>query len=223
MIPAFEEESEIAAAIENARATLDPTVIVVADGGSQDATASRARHAGALVVASGEPRGTCANRAAATVDADVLVFLHADTRLPPSAGDAIRRALADPAFAGGAFRLGFDGGGRTLRLAATLANLRARMLGVVYGDQALFLRRDVFVRLDGFAPWPLWEDADLSRRIAAEGRFALLAEAVATSARRHERHGPLRTCLRIWWLTARFRAGAAPAQLVGSWRPVRRS
>ncbi len=108
-----------------------------------------------------------------------------------------------------------------LALAAAGANLRTRAFGVAYGDQAPFARRSAFDAVGGFPPWPLWDDAALVRRLAGEGRLALLDGPAVTSARRHVAAGPLRTCARVWWLSARFRLGAPPERLARAWPAAR--
>ncbi len=222
VIPALDEAPTIAAAVASAREALAPVAIVVADGDSADETAAAAERAGAIVVVEAGPRGTALNAAIARLaGVDAIVIIHADSRLPSGAGDEIRDALADKGVVGGAFRLRFDRPGRLLGVAAAGANLRARQLGVSYADQGIFVRRSTLVAVGGFRPWPLWEDADLLRRLRGEGRVVLLRGRTTTSARRHEADGVLRTGARVWWLTLRFRLGASPEELARSWRTVR--
>ena len=129
-------------------------------------------------------------------DAPVLLFLHADTRLPDGWAAAVRGALADPGVAGGAFGFRFEGSGPRLRWIEWGVRLRLAVAGLPYGDQALFLRRDVLDAMGGVPQVPIMEDLDLARGIRAAGRLALLPLPVRTSARRYLAAGVLRTWLR---------------------------
>lgn len=198
-----------------------PVEVIVADGGSRDATRAIARAHGCRVVASTPGRGVQMNAGAAAAKGGVLLFLHADTRLPPGAPEAIAAALADPEVVGGAFRLGIDSPDRFLRLVAEAANLRSRLTGVCYGDQAPFVRREAFAALGGFPPFPIMEDVAFGRALRRLGRVVLLEGRVATSARRWERENPLYTTLRNTALVSLFRLGVAPERLARWYRPVR--
>jgi hypothetical protein len=150
----------------------------------------------------------------------VLVFLHADTALPAGWADAVVRAIAEGAV-GGAFRLGFSGGGFRMTWVAFWANVRTRFTRVPYGDQAPFVRRDVYERLGGHSPWPFLEDWDFSRRLVqAEGRrgIALLRERVETSPRRYLERGVARTVMRNWDILRRVKRGESPEKLAGRYR-----
>ena len=194
VIPALDEAERIAEAVASARAP-DVEVIVV-DGGSSDDTATRARNAGARVLHA--PRGRARQLEAGAREArgDALLFLHADTRLPAGYADAALRALADPAVAFGAFRLRFEPRTRGMRWIERLARLRVRLLGLPYGDQALFLRRETLDAIGGIPQVPILEDLDMVRALKRRGRIALLPLEAVTSARRHLRGGPWRTALR---------------------------
>jgi rSAM/selenodomain-associated transferase 2 len=194
IIPALDEADRVAEAVWSAAA---PGVeVIVVDGGSADATASRAAAAGARVVV--VPRGRARQLAQGVCESrgDVLLFLHADTRLPPAFEEAVREALREPTTLGGAFRLRFDRHSPALRLIELAARIRASLFGLPYGDQALFVRRATLDAAGGIPQVPVMEDLDLARAIRRRGRLALLPLAVTTSARRHRAHGPLRTALR---------------------------
>jgi len=195
--------------------------VIVADGGSRDGTGALARSGGARVVESPPGRGGQMNAGAAVADGEVLLFLHADTRLPPDAVAHVARALADPRVVGGGFRLSIDSRDRFLGLVAASATLRTRLTGVFYGDQALFVRREVFVRMGGFDPFPLMEDVAFGRRLKREGRVVLLPVAAVTSARRWERENPLFTTVRNWLLVSLFLLGVPPRRLARWYRTVR--
>jgi rSAM/selenodomain-associated transferase 2 len=226
VVPALNEAAGIAAALDSVPPGSEA---VVADGGSRDGTPTAVRRwaAGAgrrrrvrarVLVLRGAPRGALLNAGARAARGGVLLFLHADTALPPGAGRAVARALRDPAVAGGAFSLSFDDPRPSLRLVALSAGLRSRFLGLPYGDQALFCRRDVFDALGGFRPWPLLEDADFARRLRAAGRVVLLPEHVRSSARRYVRLGVARTIWRNAAILTRWAVGVPPAVLARDYR-----
>lgn len=218
IVPALDEERTIGATLASLLSVADERI--VSDGGSRDRTRELARAAGAQVVEGDRGRGLQLNRGAAAASGDVLLFVHADTVVPPGAGKAVRGAIASGAL-GGAFRVQFDAPGWRYRLGETVASWRSRWSGLAFGDQAQFVRRDVFADLDGFAEWPILEDLDFSLRLRRRGVVAILPIAVTTSARRFARRGPLRTVLRNWWIVARFRSGASPHDLARVYTDVR--
>ena len=212
IIPALDEAAQIAAAIASARAASVGEVIVV-DGGSGDATVESARVAGATVITAARGRARQMNAGAAAATGEVLLFLHADTRLPPGFDAAVDAALADPAVVGGRFDLRLEPGSPFLDLTAALINLRSRLTGIATGDQALFVRRAVFEAMGGFEDIPLMEDVAFTRALKDRGRVARLRARVTTSARRWQRDGPLRTVLLMWWLRFLYWRGVPPAEL----------
>jgi hypothetical protein len=207
----------------------DPTLarpdslIAAADPGISSNVREAFARAGAHLHLSPAPRGQRLREAAALLPFEgpsVLVFVHCDTLLPPGWDSALRAALAHGA-AGGAFRLGFAGGGGKTAWIAWWANLRTRLTRVPYGDQAPFVRRDVYERLGGHRPWPFLEDWDFSRRLVqAEGRrrIALLGERVETSPRRYLEQGAAKTVIRNWEILRRARAGESPEKLAKLYR-----
>jgi rSAM/selenodomain-associated transferase 2 len=186
--------------------------LVVADGGSRDDTLAIAQaHADLAFLA---PRGRAAqmNAGAAACPADVLLFLHADTELPAGADLLVRRATLG-VHAWGRFDVRIDSPRLALRLVARLMNLRSRCTGIATGDQALFVRHELFQRIGGFPDLPLMEDIALSRELKRHGPPACLRERVTTSARRWEQHGVWRTIALMWRLRAAYFLGADPRQL----------
>ncbi|MGD9832489.1 MAG: TIGR04283 family arsenosugar biosynthesis glycosyltransferase [Piscinibacter sp.] len=186
--------------------------VVVVDGGSQDDTLEIAKaHADLALLA---PRGRAAqmNAGAAACPADVLLFLHADTALPDDADLLVRRATLGP-FAWGRFDVRIDSARPLLRVVSALMNLRSRWTGIATGDQALFVRHDLFRKVGGFPDLPLMEDVAMSRLLKRHGPPACLRERVTTSARRWERHGAWRTILLMWRLRAAYFLGADPKRL----------
>jgi hypothetical protein len=153
------------------------------------------------------------NAGAAAATGDVLVFLHADVTLEQPAYAGMLQALGDFGLAGGAFRRRFDSSSRILQLGCRLADLRGRCLRIFLGDQAIFVRKAAFRSLGGFPEIPLFEDLELSRRLARLGRTALMEGEVVASGRRFDREGNLRQLLRNVYLTLLFLAGADPGRL----------
>ncbi|HEX5737492.1 MAG TPA: TIGR04283 family arsenosugar biosynthesis glycosyltransferase [Hydrogenophaga sp.] len=189
--------------------------VVVADGGSHDDTLSIAQPLADAVVSA--PRGRAAQlNAGACVSArlgcDTLLFLHADTVLPPDAEVQIQQALSDGAH-WGRFDLRIEGRHPMLGMVAAFMNVRSRLTGIATGDQALFVRRRLFESLGGFAPIPLMEDVELSRRLRCVSPPACLAARVTTSGRRWDTQGFWRTVGLMWQLRAAYALGADPAAL----------
>ncbi len=196
VIPALDEADEIAAAVASAGA--EGVEIVVVDGGSCDATRERASAAGAGVLHSPPGRARQLGVGARETRGDVVLFLHADTRLPPGWDAAVRRALEDPTVVGGCFRFQLGARQPALRIVEWGARLRVRLFGMPYGDQALFVRRVALDAIGGVPQAPIMEDLDLVRAMKRHGRLAWLALPITTSPRRYLEHGALRTMLRNW-------------------------
>lgn len=187
---------------------------MVVDGGSRDATIGTARRVPdvtALVSARG--RAVQMNAGARVAHGRVLLFLHADTWLPDGALAAVDDALADPAVVGGRFDVRFDSPRPVLSMIAFFMNLRSRWSGISTGDQAIFVRRDVFDGLGGFAEIPLMEDVELTKRLKRRGRVVALRARVTTAARKWQREGALRTMALMWALRFLYLCGVPPARL----------
>jgi rSAM/selenodomain-associated transferase 2 len=218
VVPALDEEPELRQRLPAALAAADE--VVVSDGGSRDATREVAAALGARVVVGAAGRGAQLNRGAAASDAELLLFLHADTTLPPGAATAVRTAVAQGC-CGGGFHVRFEPARPLFRFGAALANARTRLTRVPLGDQAQFVTREAFARLGGYRDWPLLEDLDFARRMKRAGRVAVLPLAVSTSARRFLRRGPVRTVAVNWLIWTLFLSGVPPARLVRLYRDVR--
>jgi rSAM/selenodomain-associated transferase 2 len=167
----------------------------------------RAERAGAKVVATPRGRGPQMNAGAANTTGDVVLFLHADTRLPEDAFEHVRETLANEDVAGGAFHLSIEDPSWYFAFTSRNANIRSKLLGAPYGDQAFFVRRAAFEALGGFRDYAFAEDLDFIRRLRTQGRVRLAPAAVVTSARRWEKHGRLRTTLRNSVLFVRYWLG----------------
>lgn len=173
-----------------------------------------------LTLTSPPGRGRQMNAGAARARGRVLLFLHADVRLPPDALALARRLLTEGA-AAGAFALAIDSPRPGLALIARVATWRSRLTGVPYGDQAIFLPAALFHALGGYREIPIMEDLDLMRRVRrAGGRTRLLSAAVLASARRWEAEGAWRCTLRNWLLATLFLLGVPPGRLAGWYRLV---
>jgi rSAM/selenodomain-associated transferase 2 len=194
VIPALNEANRIVAAIQSARA---PGVeVVVADGGSGDATRERAAAAGALVVDSAAGRATQLAAGVGASCGEAIILLHADSRLPSGFERAIAGALEDPRTIGGAFRLRFEEAAWALRVVEWGVRMRVATFGLPYGDQALFVRRETLEAIGGIPRAPIMEDLDLVQAMRGCGRLALLDLPVTTSARRYRTRGVARTLFR---------------------------
>jgi rSAM/selenodomain-associated transferase 2 len=218
VVPTLDEEPALRRHLAGVLAVADE--VVVSDGGSGDQTREVATALGAKVVEGAPGRGQQLNRGAAASDAELLLFLHADTTLPPGSGKAVRSALAGGCVGGG-FRVRFEPATPLFRLGAAIVNARTRWSRLPLGDQAQFATRDAFDRLGGYRDWPLLEDLDFAWRLGRLGRVAVLPLAVATSARRFQRQGVARTIATNWLIWALFLCGAPPQKLARLYRTVR--
>ncbi|VAW41411.1 Glycosyl transferase, family 2 [hydrothermal vent metagenome] len=214
IIPTLNEEAALAPLLADLLAGPGPgPEIIVADGGSMDHTLDLARRPGVLTVSSLPGRGTQQNRGARAASRDNLLFLHCDTRLPESFAVHVHAILERPQTAAGAFRLKINGPGAGLRLVEWGVGLRSRLLQMVYGDQAIFVRREVFHQAGGFADQTILEDLDLIRRLRRLGRIRVAPAAVVTSARRWQRLGIIRTTLLNQVMLAGYLARVNPEKL----------
>jgi len=214
ILPALNEAEGIAAALTGLASLRNHGhEVIVVDGGSSDGTPALARGAADRVFSAPRGRASQMNAGAAPASGEVLLFLHADTRLPENADARILQGLAASGRAWGRFDVRIEGGSRLLPLIAFFMNLRSRATGIATGDQAIFVRRDAFQGVGGFPPLELMEDIALSRLLKRISWPLRLADKAVTSGRRWERHGVLRTVLLMGWLRLAFFFGAAPAKL----------
>jgi rSAM/selenodomain-associated transferase 2 len=233
VIPSLNEEKALPGVLASLERQEDdpPFELVLADGGSADATvprfleltcswAVRGRAARAVRCAK-SGRAAQLNMGAREAAGKALLFLHADTTLPAGATRAVLRALSDPEVIGGAFRHAFAEGGLLLSLISFWANSRSRLGGVHLGDQAMFARRSDFEEIGGFPEVPLFEDLRLSRALRLRGRVVTLPLAAVTSARRLREAGALKMGIRYAWLELRHVLGADPARLKDEYPDVR--
>ena len=207
IIPTLNEEDWLGDAIDSAFAA-GVAEVIVADAASVDRTPRIAKAHGARLLLAERPRARQVNAAMRAAAHDNLIILHADTRLPAGAADAVAKALQEVEF--GAFRLAFIEPSPRLRIAAMLINLRAAMTKAPWGDQAQFIRRDALLRLGGFREMPFMEDYELAERMKPGRILPLTAR---TSGRRFLRLGLFRTAAINWRIIIRYRKGADPEAL----------
>jgi rSAM/selenodomain-associated transferase 2 len=210
IIPALNEAKGIGGAVASAAGAAE---VIVADGGSSDGTVEAALGSGARVVRSAPGRGLQMDEASRAASGDVLLFLHADTRLPPLWRGAVADALDDRGVAGGAFSLSFDSDAGWFRLLERAVALRCRALGLVYGDQAIFARKEAFSTAGGFRGLPLMEDVDCVRRLKRLGRVVVLRDKVTTSSRRWMEGGLVANTLKNLVLLSLYFLGLSPERL----------
>ena len=193
--------------------------IILADGGSQDETVRIARECGLRLIETARGRGVQMNEAARLATGDLLLFLHADTKLPENALIMIEELLQDEQICGGNFSLEFDGNSREARLLTRVYPL-LRLGGMCYGDSAIFVRRNVFKQLGGYRDYPIFEDCDLYRRMRRIGKFVRLQATAVTSSRRFE--GRFARTF-AWWATLQllYWLGINPKRLNRWYKPWR--
>jgi rSAM/selenodomain-associated transferase 2 len=219
IIPTLNEESCLAETLAALRLQ-GPREVIVADGGSSDGTRQAAAGADRFLDA---PRGRAAqmNAGAAVASGDVFLFLHADCLPEPRALAEAERLLRRRGVAAGCFRMRVRAEGPLYRLIDACATARVRLTGLVYGDQGLFVRRDVFRRVGGFPPLRLMEDVFISRALSRLGRVVVAEPRLAVSPRRWQRAGLLRQTLRNWALTTLAAGGVHPDRLAAFYPVVR--
>jgi len=212
IIPTLNEAGSIGATLKSAQAGTDVEIIVV-DGGSSDGTAQLANAFGVRLLTVSGGRAKQVNAGARSASGDVLLFLHADTRLPGGFDQQILELLIRPGTAAGAFALGIDGPEIGLRLIEKLANFRSRFFQMPYGDQAIFLKADLFHSVGGFPEMDILEDFVFVRRVKRTGRVAIAPVAVQTSGRRWRRIGILKTTVINQAVLLAYFLGRNPEQL----------
>jgi rSAM/selenodomain-associated transferase 2 len=223
IVPALDESQAIAATL----AALAPlrargAELLVVDGGSRDGTREIAAPLCDRVLQAPRGRASQMNAGARASRGAIFLFVHADTRLPEGAFDAIERALANDR-AWGRFDVAIEGRSPLLALVAWSMNLRSRVTGIATGDQAIFVRREAFERAGGFPDIALMEDIAFSKALKRVSRPACLRERVATSGRRWERDGVVATIALMWRLRLAYALGADPQHLARRYRDGRRA
>lgn len=191
--------------------------VIVVDGGSGDGTAAIARPLCDRLLVADQGRAVQMNAGATAARGDILMFLHADTRLPAGALDQLS-VFACSRHAWGRFNVRLSGSRPLFRVIAWFMNQRSRLTGICTGDQAMFVRRDVFEALAGFQPLPLMEDVEFSRRLCLVSRPFCIRDPVITDSRRWQKHGAWRTIFLMWRLRWRYWRGESPENLARIYR-----
>jgi rSAM/selenodomain-associated transferase 2 len=221
VIPTFNEAHRVEAFLRRLLRQSGDLQVIVADGGSEDGTweiLSRFPQVERVFAARG--RGNQMNEGAKVAQGEILLFLHADTALPPRGPQKIREVLADRAVIGGSFSLCFDHPGLLFRILALGSRINHTYF--TYGDQGLFLRALTFKKIGGFRNIPVMEDLEIQKRLRGLGRFVKIPDPVLTSARRYLQNGPLRQHLLTTTLVSLFHLGVSP-QTLARYYPLGRS
>jgi rSAM/selenodomain-associated transferase 2 len=214
IIPTLDEAPRIVATLESlVDLRRRGHEVIVADGGSGDATAALARSLADRIVCSPAGRAEQMNAGARAAAGDVLLFLHADSRLPAQADRLVLQGLAAGGLAWGRFDVQIAGAHPLLRLVEDMMNLRSRLTRICTGDQGIFMRRDAFEAIGGYPRQELMEDIAISVRLRQLSAPLCLRDRCLTSARRWESNGVLRAIVLMWWLRLQYALGAAPGRL----------
>ncbi|MBE9005530.1 TIGR04283 family arsenosugar biosynthesis glycosyltransferase [Fortiea sp. LEGE XX443] len=215
IIPTLNEAGNIKGAIASTLSSANIEVIVV-DGGSSDETVAIAQSLGAKVISSPPGRAVQMNAGAVVASGEVLLFLHADTRLPLRFDAMIRTALQQPGSVAGAFDLQIDASPLALRLVELGVKWRSRFLQMPYGDQAIFVTQEVFQKIGGFPELPIMEDFEFIRHLKSTGRIVIISTPVVTSARRWLQKGVFKTTLLNQIIIVAYLLGVSPTR-IRSW------
>ncbi len=210
IIPALNEAGGLEGALSSIGGGIEA---IVSDGGSTDGTRHIAQRLGAILIDSRPGRGAQMDSGAKRATGDILLFLHADTKLPKGWDKAVKGAFKDDKVVAGAFTLSIGSEGMRFRLIEKVAMLRCRALGLIYGDQAIFARKDSFFKAGGYDNLPLMEDIDCVKRLRRLGRVVILKERATTSARRWAKRGAIRNTVRNALILSLYFFGASPQRL----------
>ena len=189
---------------------LSPHELIVSDGGSDDDTRNIAGRFSHRVITGSAGRALQMNVGADEATGDILLFLHADSRIEPESYRKMLQCMQNPKWIGGAFTLCIESGKWSLKLIALLANIRSKYFGLAYGDQGFFVRKEVFKDMNGFSPLPICEDLDFYHRLRKKGPVILLKEKAHTSPRRWIKEGILFTTARNTLIALLFGLGFPP-------------
>lgn len=212
IVPTLNEEVNLPVTLRQLAEHPDVELLVV-DGGSMDRTVEIAQQYTPFVFVTRPGRGGQMNLGARHATGDILLFLHADTFLLPGALEEIQRRIIGDGAVGGAFDLHIDSPRRLCKLVARVASGRSRLLRLPYGDQGLFVWRQVFEVLGGYPNVPILEDVAFARRLRRAGRLAFIRSGLVTSGRRWNANGVVRTTLVNWWVTLLFLLRVSPPRL----------
>ncbi len=218
VIPTLNEALELPETLARLRGLSAVSEVIVSDGGSTDGSVDLARAAGARLVIAPRGRGHQLRAGAAMATGEVILLLHADTWMPPGGDAALIRVLEKPGVVAGAFLKRFRDGHWLMSGSRLKCQIRMHLFQFAYGDQGLFLCREVLERIGGVPAVPLMEEHELCRCLKAHGRLELAGATVLTSARRFRERGVLRTYARMISIEIRWRLGASPEALASVYR-----
>lgn len=214
IIPTLNEASNIGRCIDALRSESKDIEIIVADGGSSDNTREIATGCGVVKIVDSEAgRGLQMNKGAAASSGDILLFLHADTSIEQGWSDAVPSVIEKDCVAGGAFTFAVDGDSWSYRLVEAWVRMRCALLELPYGDQAIFVKRNIFEAVGGYRDIPLMEDVDLVGRVKKVGKISILRHRVLTSPRRWEEKGIIKTAAINQVIMLLYRLGVNPDRL----------
>ncbi|MFO7819717.1 MAG: TIGR04283 family arsenosugar biosynthesis glycosyltransferase [Halanaerobacter sp.] len=215
IIPVLDEQDEIVDTLEhvNSLATKGDKEIIVVDGGSKDQTMQLAKDHADKICVTEAGRGHQMNYGAESAQGDILFFLHSDSDLAEGALLELESALEDPEVIGGCFSLKIDDDSWPLRFISWTSNLRSKYLNIIFGDQGIFVRREVFAEVGGYPEIELMEDWEFSRQLAKEGKLVQLKHQIYTSARRWKKNGTWRTIWLMHKIKLLYLLGVEPKKL----------
>lgn len=209
IIPTLNEANNIECLLSYLKQLEDDIEIIVSDADSSDKTIEKARHL-ATVVLSTRGRGIQMNAGARASSGDILWFVHADCRPHKESIIEIRKVLEDPKIVGGGFEYKLDHSGLFFRLTEFFSNGKNRILKLLYGDMGIFVRREIFEKMDGYKDIPLMEDMDFCKRLKRFGRIVIINKPIDTSSRRWQEEGVLKNLFRNYLLQIGWAIGVSP-------------
>jgi rSAM/selenodomain-associated transferase 2 len=214
IIPTLNEQENISGCIESIKADGGDHEIIVCDGGSSDATVQIVReYDDVILIETGKGRGSQMNKGGEAANGEVLLFLHADTKLERGWSRELLSALVDESIIGGAFAFRIDNYAMRYRLIESWVKLRCTLFSLPYGDQGIFVRRGIFDRTGGYRDIPLMEDVEIIGRLKKEGKLALLKKCAVTRDRRWVRKGWIRASVSNQMVMLMYKMGIDPHTL----------
>lgn len=218
IIPVLNEAAIIQTALRGLQRNSALEIIVV-DGGSEDQTVTLAQQTGVRVISiAGRGRAAQMNAGANIAQGTILLFLHIDTQLPPNFADLVTKTLEHPKVITGAFELAIDGAELSLRWIEMLVKMRSHLFSLPYGDQAIFLTKQVFLEIDGFSDLPIMEDFEFIKRLKRQGKIEIAPATVTTSGRRWQKLGIGKTTLINQLMIIGYYLGISPTKLSSFYR-----
>ena len=217
IIPVLDEAAIIRATLNRLQQHSQVEIIVV-DGGSKDRTVAIAETTGVRVISVPHGRAAQMNAGADIARGKILLFLHADTKLPSNFVESIVETLEPPDVVAGAFELTIEGEAISLRWIEWLVKMRSHLLSLPYGDQAIFIDRAAFIDSGGFADLPIMEDFEFIKRLKSQGKIAIAPVVVVTSGRRWQKLGVWKTTLINQLIIAGYYLGISPTKLSNFYR-----